>query len=163
MDGARTGTQPALRPESENVVVYVIVFLGLFFSTIALLSSLMQPSWAFKQAGHSKGIWVLLNLVSLVTIIPSYIIVPIYLFRVRPALFTRTGRTSKLDGGRQPQPANKSYSGAAEWNFHAAQPNESTAKPRGNCMACGGRRVFFRTDGSSEPCTACGGSGLSPY
>lgn len=139
----------------------VLVFLCIFFSIIAFLSSLIQPSQAYQQAGHSKPLWVLLNLVSLVTIFPSLVIVPIYLFKIRTDLLKQSGRTFGQIQGGQPTYTEGSNTGMFELGSQSRRP----------CSSCNGSKTLpcncgngyaQQSDGTVIPHSTCWGTGRVP-
>ena len=125
---------------------YFCIALCVFFSLIALGSSVLQPPSAFKAAGTSKIFWMLMNFLSLILVFPSLIFVTYYLFRVRPKLFTRTNRKSKLDApiiiG---SPGSQAIVGL---DSVIGRPNAPVQVPPG-CPTCHGQKT--------RPCTCSGG------
>ena len=66
-------------------IAIVEVFTVVIFSW-ALISALKQPSWAYRNAGSSKAMWVTLLFVGLLVPVIGLVLCVSYLFLVNPGV-----------------------------------------------------------------------------
>jgi hypothetical protein len=72
----------------SNVVVGVAlieIFTVIVFSW-AIISMLKQPSWAYQNAGRSKGLWVVLLFGGLLVPVVGLVLCVWYLFMINPGV-----------------------------------------------------------------------------
>lgn len=170
------GLAATSNPLQTGLEIYL--FACWFFGLAAIWDVLLQPSKAFREAGHSKRNWLLVEVLGATVV--GVFTWAYYAARIRPAVVRA--------GGRRPRTLLKVFLGvikAAAEGFASAVPNTRSEPPRGGsgqsdpfnspsepqsmpCGHCGARRGWWAPNPDSPgnqiwvTCPACGGKGSNP-
>ena len=145
----------------------VLVGVSIFLGFCGLADAIKQPTQAFRASGHSKPLWVLIELVGMLSIVGGAVTFLVYSYGGvrrdvvkaggynRPSSYSTTVRemTRSVDAERQAQQI---------WSGNAPQP----------CSSCNGRGTHpcygcvngYNRDGQNALVAhaACGSTGHTP-
>jgi hypothetical protein len=150
------GRGAAVNSESPYLIAFIIVswFLGL----CGTFDVLFQPKTAFHSAGHSKRLWLTIEIVGTLLSYTGIITWLLYSIWIRPSVVRAGGRRRKffaaIFGALSTSAAQSSSSARSSQASNLAAPTTSNTmgnKPVERCGSCSGS--------GKQTCFACQGRG----
>jgi hypothetical protein len=164
---------------TANTFVVIYMWVSFFVALLLIRDICILRNTAFKEAGHSKRLWLFLSLVSLVTFL-SIPLLLCYVIRIRPSVASADSahlneredrkalRRQEATKRRQSHPAPQ-YRGPANPGQRSSvlsqrtsftmSPQKPAEKIRIPCGHCGSSRWITDAGGRTIACTSCGGRG----
>jgi hypothetical protein len=150
------GRGAAVNSESPYLIAFIIVswFLGL----CGTINVLFQPKAAFRSAGHSKRVWLAVEVLGTLLSYTGIITWLLYSIWIRPSVVRAGGRRGNLltaiFGAMSSSAAQSTSSARSSRASNWAAPttnNTAGSKPVERCGSCSGS--------GKQPCFACQGRG----
>lgn len=148
-----------LATTAPGLVVYLVATYVL--GVVGVLSVIRQPRRAFQAAGHSKYLWLLIELLGLVFVLGALTFL-IYRIWILPGVRKAGGHrrqksTSSYQGRPVPAPTSSYGNSYSLPDIPRPKCGQCSGSGRTVCYPCQASGYTRYDDGTTTTCPACGG------
>jgi hypothetical protein len=135
----KRGLRQQKKTGSGNMGILIYCIISFFLGFCGFVDALFQPSRAWANAGRSKGLWILITFLGMITVFPGWVTWAVYSYGgtrravVRNGGYMRPSQHLRTGGGSR----TSTSSGTAGLALPVTKPQKPDPIPCGRCGTTG--------------------------